>query len=387
MRILKLKKKEERRILRGHPWVFSNELELLPKDAAPGELVDVADHAGRFIGRGYLNPRSLIAVRILTRRQEEIDTAFFISRISAAKDLRARLSYGDSYRAVFSEGDGLPGLIVDKYGSVLVAQFLTAGIEQQAKNIIAGLQEVYAPSSIVLRNDSSSRELEGLPRTVTVLGEPVAGPVEFEESGIRYAVDVLEGQKTGFFFDQRENRLALRDLVRGRRTLDCFCYVGSWAITAAKFGASEVIGIDASERAVSLAREHAARNNVQAQFLVEDVFDELRRMEKERQRFGCIILDPPAFVKSRAKVREALKGYKEINLRAMRLLEQGGILATCSCSHHIDQELFREMLIDASSSAGRQLRLLELRSQARDHPMLLAARETQYLKCFIVQTD
>ena len=387
MRILKLKKKEERRILRGHPWVFSNELELLPKDAAPGELVDVADHAGRFIGRGYLNPRSLIAVRILTRRQEEIDTAFFISRISAAKDLRARLSYGDSYRAVFSEGDGLPGLIVDKYGTVLVAQFLTAGIEQQAKNIIAGLQEVYAPSSIVLRNDSSSRELEGLPRTVSVLGEPVAGPVEFEESGIRYAVDVLEGQKTGFFFDQRENRLALRDLVRGRRTLDCFCYVGSWAITAAKFGASEVIGIDASERAVSLARENAARNNVQAQFLVEDVFDELRRMEKERQRFGCIILDPPAFVKSRAKVREALKGYKEINLRAMRLLEQGGILVTCSCSHHIDQELFREMLIDASSSAGRQLRLLELRSQARDHPMLLAARETQYLKCFIVQTD
>lgn len=387
MRTLKLKKKEERRILRGHPWVFSNELDALPRDAAPGELVDVTDHAGRFIGRGYLNPRSLIAVRILSRKQETVDQAFFTGRINAARDLRALLGFGDSCRAVFSESDGLPGLIVDKYGSVLVAQFLTAGMEAQAENVFAALREVYAPSSIVLRNDSAARELEGLPRTVAVLGDPVTGPVEFMESGLRYAVDVREGQKTGFFFDQRENRLALRDLVRGRRTLDCFCYVGAWAITAATFGASETIGIDASERAVALARENAGRNGVQAQFLVADVFDELRRLEKERQRFGCIILDPPAFVKSRARVREGLKGYKEINLRAMRLLERGGFLVTCSCSHHIDQDLFREMLIDASASAGRQLRLLELRSQSRDHPMLLAASETQYLKCVVLQAE
>lgn len=387
MRTLKLKKKEERRILRGHPWVFSNELEQVPKDAVPGEVVDVADHAGRFLGRGYLNARSLIAVRILTRKQEEIDAAFFTGRISTARDLRLQLGFGDSFRAVFSEGDGLAGLIVDKYGSALVAQFLTAGIEVQSDNVIAALREVYEPSSIVLRNDSAARELEGLPRTVTVLGDPVTGPVEFEESGLRYAVDVVEGQKTGFFFDQRENRQALRDLVRGRQVLDCFCYVGAWAITAAKFGASDVTGIDASEGAAALARQNAARNGVQANFLVADVFDELRRLEKERQRYGCIILDPPAFVKSRAKVREALKGYKEINLRALRLLTPGGFLVTCSCSHHIDQELFREMLVDAAATAGRQLRLLELRSQARDHPMLLAARETQYLKCAVLQAD
>ncbi len=387
MRIVKLKKKEERRVLRGHPWVFSNELESLPKDAAAGELADVVDHAGRFIGRGYLNPRSLIAVRILTRRQEEIDRAFFAGRIAAARDLRILLGYGDSFRAVFSEGDGLPGLIVDKYDSVLVAQFLTAGIEHQAEQILAALREVYTPSSIVLRNDTASRELEGLPLGVSVLDEPVNGPVEFTESGLRYAADVVEGQKTGFFFDQRENRLALRDLVPGRRVLDCFCYVGAWAISAAKFGAADVTGIDASERAIGLARRNAEANGVDARFLVADVFDELRRLEQERQRFGGIILDPPAFVKSRAKVREALKGYKEINLRALRLLEPGGFLVTCSCSHHIDEGLFREMLIDASVSAHRQARILEIRSQARDHPMLPAARETQYLKCIILQVD
>ena len=198
---------------------------------------------------------------------------------------------------------------------------------------------------------------------------------------------MLEGQKTGFFFDQRENRLALRDYVRGRRTLDCFCYVGAWALSAMRFGASEVIGLDSSEKAIGLATENAALNNLAAQFRTADVFDELRDLDKRRERFGCIILDPPAFVKSRAKVREALKGYKEINLRAMKLLEPGGVLVTCSCSHHIDEELFREMLIDAAYSAGRQARILEMRSQARDHPVLLSARETQYLKCAILVVD
>jgi 23S rRNA (cytosine1962-C5)-methyltransferase len=211
--------------------------------------------------------------------------------------------------------------------------------------------------------------------------------VEFEESGIRYRADVLEGQKTGFFFDQRENRLALKDLVRGRRTLDCFCYVGAWALSAAQYGATEVIGIDSSEKAVTLARSNAELNNLSVKFVVGDVFEKLRELEKQKERFGCIVLDPPAFVKNRAKVREALKGYKEINLRGMRLLEPGGFLVTCSCSHHIDLELFREMLIDAAWSAGRQARLLEMRSQSRDHPMLLAAKESQYLKCAILSVE
>jgi 23S rRNA (cytosine1962-C5)-methyltransferase len=384
MRIIKLKKKEERRVQRGHPWVFSNEVQDLPTDAVPGEAVEVRDFTGNFLGRGYVNPRSLIAVRILTRKQEDMDAAFFTRRIGSARDLRKNLGFGESFRAVFSEGDRLPGLIVDKYADTLVVQSLTAGIDGMLDLVLAALREVYGPKTIVLRNDTASRALEGLGQeTRVVLGE-TSGMVEFEESGIRYRADVLEGQKTGFFFDQRENRLALKDLVRGRRTLDCFCYVGAWALSAAQYGATEVIGIDSSEKAVTLARSNAELNNLSVKFVVGDVFEKLRELEKQKERFGCIVLDPPAFVKNRAKVREALKGYKEINLRGMRLLEPGGFLVTCSCSHHIDQELFREMLIDAAWSAGRQARLLEMRSQSRDHPMLLAAKESQYLKCAIL---
>jgi 23S rRNA (cytosine1962-C5)-methyltransferase len=268
-----------------------------------------------------------------------------------------------------------------------VVQSLTAGIDGMLDMILHALRDVYDPKTIVLRNDTASREIEGLAQEKRVVVGETTGLVTIEESGIRYQVDVLEGQKTGFFFDQRENRLALRDLVKGRRTLDCFCYVGAWAFSAAKFGATEVIGIDSSEKAVKLATGNAALNGLPARFEAGDVFEKLRDFEKQKERFGCIILDPPAFVKSRAKVREALKGYKEINLRAMRLLEAGGILVTCSCSHHIDQELFREMLIDAAWSVGRQARLLEMRTQSRDHPMLLAAKETQYLKCAILQVD
>ena len=387
MKTIKLKKKEERRVQRGHPWVFSNEIQDLPADAVPGELVEVRDVSGGFIGRGYINPRSLIAVRIVTRKQEDLDAAFFTAKISQARDLRVRLGFGGSFRAVFSEGDGIPGLIVDKYADTLVVQSLTAGIDGMLDIILNALRTVYDPKTIVLRNDTASREIEGLVQEKRVVVGETTGIVTIEESGIRYQVDVLEGQKTGFFFDQRENRLTLRDLVKGRRTLDCFCYVGAWALSAAKYGATEVIGIDSSEKAVQLAAGNATLNGLSARFVAGDVFEKLREFEKQKERFGCVILDPPAFVKSRAKVREALKGYKEINLRAMRLLEAGGVLVTCSCSHHIDQELFREMLIDAAWSSGRQARLLEMRSQARDHPMLLAAKETQYLKCAILQID
>lgn len=387
MKFLKLKKKEERRVLRGHPWVFSNELVDVPMDAVPGELVDVVDNAGRFVGRGYLNPHTLISVRILSRHQEEINAGFFRKRIAAAREIRLRLGFGDSFRAVYSEGDGLPGLIADKYGDVIVVQSLTAGIEARLADVIAGLQDVYSPKAIVLRNDAPLREQEGLAAEVKVIAGNVSGPIVIEESGIRYQVDVLHGQKTGFFFDQRENRQALKGLVAGRSVLDCFCYTGSWALNAAKFGAADVIGIDASDSAVVQANQNASLNNLGARFIAGNVFERLREFEKEKARFGCIILDPPAFVKSRSKVREALKGYKEINLRAMRILERGGILVSCSCSHHIDQELFREMLIDAAFSAGRNARLLEMRSQARDHPVLLAARETQYLKCAILAVE
>jgi 23S rRNA (cytosine1962-C5)-methyltransferase len=367
--------------------VFSNELQGIPAGTVPGEIVDVLDFSGAFIGRGYINPHSLICVRLLTRKQEEIGRDFFRGRIARARSLRTLLGFGDSYRAVFGEGDGLPGLIVDKYADTLVLQSTTAGIEAQLDPILAALVDEYAPKAIVLRNDTASRELEGLTQETRVVRGELTGPVTIEESGIRYRVDVLEGQKTGFFFDQRENRQALQGLVQGRRTLDCFCYVGAWSLSAARYGASEVIGVDSSQKAVDLASQNAAQNGLGARFVKADAFEELRRLEKERERFGCVILDPPAFVKSRAKVREALKGYKEINLRGMKLLEPGGVLVTCSCSHHIDEDLFREMLIDAAQSAGRQARLLEMRSQARDHPILLAARETQYLKCAVLVVE
>ena len=371
-------------MLRGHPWVFSNELREIPAGVAPGEIVDVLDFSGRFVGRGAINPHTLIAVRILTRKREEIDDAFLLQRITTARDLRTRLGFGDSFRAVYSEGDGLPGLIVDKYSDILVVQTLTAGMERLLDTIITVLREVYSPRALVLKNDAASREIEGLERHTRVAFGPGPGPVLMEESGLQYKVDVLEGQKTGFFFDQRENRQALKELVKGRRTLDCFCYAGAWALNAARFGASEVIGIDSSEKAVIMARENAALNDLTARFVVGDVFDELRAFEKKGERFGCIVLDPPAFVKSRAKTREGIKGYKEINLRAMKMLEPGGLLVSCSCSHHVDVELFKEMLIDAAYSAGRGVRLLEMRSQARDHPIVLAARETQYLKCAVL---
>jgi 23S rRNA (cytosine1962-C5)-methyltransferase len=387
MKTIRLKKKEERRVLRGHPWVFSNELQEIPAGLAPGEIVDVLDFTGRFVGRGSINPHTLIAVRILTRKRQEIDAAFLLQRITAARDLRTRLGFGESFRAVYSEGDGLPGLIVDKYSDILVVQSLTAGMERLLDTIIAVLREVYSPRAIVLKNDTASREIEGLERHTSVAFGSVPGPVMMEESGLQYRVDVLEGQKTGFFFDQRENRLALKELVNGRRTLDCFCYAGAWALNAARFGASEIIGIDSSEKAVNMARENAVLNNLSVRFIASDVFEELREFEKKGERFGCIVLDPPAFVKSRAKVREGLKGYKEINLRAMKMLEPGGILISCSCSHHIDVELFKEMLIDAAYSADRGVRLLEMRSQARDHPIVLAARETQYLKCAVLLVD
>ena len=227
MKTVKLKQKEERRILRGHPWVFSNELDRSPAEFTPGEIVDVLDKAGRFIGRGTINPHSLIAVRLLTRTPEEIDVDFFKRRIAAARGLRTMLGFGDSFRAVFSEGDGLPGLIVDKYADTLVVQSSTAGIDRMLNEVLAALQEEYAPTAIVLRNDTASREIEGLARETRVVLGAISGPVMFEESGIKYRADVLEGQKTGFFFDQRENRLTLKRYVQSRRTLDCFCYVGA----------------------------------------------------------------------------------------------------------------------------------------------------------------
>ncbi len=383
-----IKKGEEKRILIGHPWVFSNEIKDMPRDAGPGSLVDVMDYRNRFLGRGYLNPHSLIAIRILTYKKEEIDQGFFLKRIKEADNFRKELMPEETaYRMVFGEGDYLPGLIVDRYEKTLVIQSTTAGIENRLDLITDALEHLFHPQVIIARNDIPIRRLEGLKEEKKVLLGSVPSPIIIRKNGIVFEVDFWGGQKTGLFLDQGENYLRIAEWARNREVLDCFCYAGGWALHAARAGAKKVFGIDISDKAIYQAERNAALNNLSAvcKFIVGDVFDKLREMEKEGISFGCIVLDPPAFAKSKKKLKEARAGYKEINLRAMKLLEKGGTLISCSCSYHIDRDAFLDILIDAASDARRKARLIEFRGQARDHPILLAARETAYLKCAIVQ--
>ena len=379
----------DRRLRGGHPWVFSNEIGRVEGTPEPGDAVEVLSHRGEFLGTAYFNPHSLITARLLSRKRESIDTPeFFHRRLAAALDYRRRL-YGEreTLRLVHGEGDGLPGLVVDRYGDVLSLQLLTLGMEQRREAVLAALRDLLAPRALVARNDAAVRRLEGLPQQVELLaGEPPAELV-VEENGLRFRVDVLGGQKTGHFLDQKENHLALRGRVEGGRVLDLFCYSGSWAVHAAHFGAREVTGIDISAGALDLAAENARLNGLaeRCRFQRADVFELLREMAQAGERFETIILDPPAFVKSRKKLPEAIKGYLTINRRAMELVAPGGHLFTCSCSHHLDREIFLDTLRKAAVQAGRPARLVEMRGQAYDHPVLLSCPETAYLKCAILQ--
>jgi 23S rRNA (cytosine1962-C5)-methyltransferase len=384
---LRLHKGHEKRLLLGHPWVFSNEIATDLKAYEPGSLVDVYTQGGSFVGRGYINPRSLITVRLLSERRELIDSTFFQRRIEAAWQRRERLWPGvHSYRVVYSEGDLLPGLIIDRYRDHLVLQTLTLGMELRSELICEALESLFHPHAIVARNDVGIRSLEGLPLEKKLLRGSLQGPVEISEADLRFQVDPWEGQKTGFYLDQRENRWALRPFLQGQRILDAFCYTGAWALHAARAGATEVLGVDESAKAIDWAREQARANGLEAtcHFTTADVFQYLKEAEARRERFDGIILDPPAFVRSRSKVREGLHGYWEINRRAMRLVRPGGYLITCSCSHHVDPDTFRATLARAARAARRHALLLELRSQARDHPVLLPVSEAAYLKCALL---
>lgn len=388
MESLRLNKTVAARIGRGHPWVYQNELPDLPADLPPGTSVELVDSRGRFVAVGYCNPRSVITVRILSREREKIDQGFFVKRVEAADHLRRRWYGGEeAYRVVYSEADLLPGLIVDRYGSYVVVQILTAGMDGRTDLILGAIEEVLSPEAIVARNDVSSRALEGLKTESAVLSGSYAPPAVVSKNGLTFEVDLLGGQKTGFFLDQSENYLALQGLVEGAEVLDAFCYSGGWSLHAARFDAKAITGIDASEGAIALARRNAARNGFDArcQFQAANVFDFLKQGEEEGKRYDCIILDPPSFVKRRKEIANAVRGYKEINLRAMKLLRPGGFLVTCSCSYHLSQNQFREMLLDAAGDVGRTLRLISLRSQGRDHPALLALPETEYLKCAFLQ--
>ena len=380
---------EDKRIRAGHQWIFSNEIREISGEKVPGEAAEVFDAGGSFVGTGYYNPGSLIAVRLLARTHADIEAAdFYRERIAGALVLR-RLLYPDmeTFRVVHGEGDFLPGLVVDKYGDYLSVQFLTCGMDRRRELITGVLRKMFAPKGIVARNDVSVRGLEGLEEKVEILHGDLPAHLEIEEHNLRFRVDLLKGQKTGHFLDQKENHLLLKGRVKGKDVLDCFSYSGSWGIHAAHFGASGVTCVDSSDKAVAMARENAALNGFAGIVKCEaaDAFERLRSLKGEGRSFDMVVLDPPAFVKSRKVLKEAIKGYFTINRRAMELLRPGGYLISCSCSFHMEREMFRDLLANAAQQAKKEMRLLEVRSQSPDHPILLSMPETGYLKCFVLQ--
>lgn len=384
-----LKKHEDRRIRSGHPWVFSNEIERIDGERDAGIAAEVFDAGGSFLGSGYYTPHSLIAFRLLSRQQEDVDSVSFYERRIAAALAHRRSMYPtlQTFRAVYGESDFLPGLVVDKYEDYLSLQMLSAGMDRRRDLILEALQRVFAPRGIIARNDVAVRGLEKLEEKVEVLAGEIPELVEMEENGLRFLINLRHGQKTGGFLDQKQNHLLLRDICQGRAVLDCFCYAGSWAVHAAHFGAASSLGLDISARAVEQATQNAVLNGVADRVRFEecDVFDRLRSLKHEGKNFGVIVMDPPAFVKSRKNIAEATKGYLTVNRRALELLEPGGYLVTCSCSFHMGREAFREMLITAARLARREVRLVATCSQAPDHPVLLSFPESEYLKCFVLQ--
>ncbi|AEJ43326.1 class I SAM-dependent rRNA methyltransferase [Alicyclobacillus acidocaldarius] len=404
---LVLRRDRRRRLEQGHPWIYRSEVERVEGPLAPGDLVDIVNHQGVFLARGYANPQSQIFARVLTYRQgEPIDVDFssgaFNRRWSTAAGFHPQaLSYG---RAVYGEADFVPGLVVDRFGEVLVAQVLTAGMERLFAQALEALVEVYKPVGILARNDVSVRALEGLPLVVeTVYGE-VPDVVDVIDNGLTFAVDLREGQKTGYFWDQSENRAAIRPLmtgwtarralfgeapghVDGAHVLDCFCHTGAFAVHALHYGAAHVTAVDISADAVELARHNAQRNGVwdRIDFAVANAFDYLREQDARGARYDVVILDPPAFAKSRHSVDSAARGYKEINLRAMRILREGGFLVTASCSYHMSPERFRETVLEAAVDAHKVLRVVRDARAASDHPQIAGAPEQHYLKFLIYE--
>lgn len=381
-----LKRGEEKDLAAGHLWIYDNEIERTQGDFAPGDVVEVHAFHGAFLGQAFINPRSKIRARILTRGHEPIDRAFFKARLETAFAYRRALGLTNAYRAVFGEADYLPALIVDKFADCLVIQTLALGMERYKEMLVELLREIAAPRCIYERNDVPLREKEGLEQRTGVLYGEAPGIVEIEENGFRMLVDVENGQKTGYFLDQRENRAAVAPFVRDAEVLDCFCHTGSFAVHAAGYGAKSVEAVDISQPALDFALKNAALNgfsNITAR--QANVFDLLREYEAAGRRFDTVILDPPAFCKNRAALPGATRGYKEINLRAMKLLRPGGFLVTCSCSHYMTPERFLAMLADAAADVRRPVRIAELRYQAKDHPIAVNADESLYLKDVTLQ--
>ena len=394
--IVTLKKGEGRMLKSGGLWIFDNEIASILGSFEDGDIVAVHDFDGYGLGKGFINRNSKIRVRMMTRnRHQEIDEAFLKMRVQEAWDYRKKVSDTGSCRVIFGEADFLPGLVVDKFSDVLVVQSLALGIDRLKDQIVELLKEVLAADGIKIRgvyerSDAKVRRQEGMELYKGFIGEPFDTNVEIEENGVRYMVDVKDGQKTGFFLDQKYNRLAVQNLCRNlkpAKVLDCFTHTGSFALNAGIAGSEKVLGVDASQLAVDQATEHARLNGLEdhVTFQCADVFDLLPKLEQEGEKFDVVILDPPAFTKSRNSIKNAVKGYREINLRGMKLVKDGGYLATCSCSHFMDPELFTKTIREAASNVHKRLRQVEYRTQAADHPILWAADESYYLKFIIFQ--
>ena len=385
---IQLKPGKEKRVYTLHPWVFKSDIDKELNGCTAGDIVDIISSKGKFLARGYYNPNSQIALRIMTYNEEEaVDRALIFRRIHEAVEYRRTFADLRSCRLVFAESDRLPALIVDAFDDVLVLQCLALGMERFKKDIVDALVEEVHPRGIWERNDVPVRRLEGLELCTGLLYGEVPDRVQMSENGVKFWVDVKEGQKTGFFLDQKENRAAIAPFVKGQKVLDCFTHTGSFALHAGYYGASEVTGVDISEYACECAAENAALNHLEdrVHFVAANAFDLLSEQSRKGEKYDVVILDPPAFTKSRNAVDSALRGYKEINLRAMKMIRTGGYLITCSCSQHVLSEMFRTMVLDAAKDARVLLRQVEFRTQGKDHPILPYARETEYLKCGIYQ--
>ena len=389
--VVHIKKGEARSLKAGGMWIYDNEIESISGNFENGDMVEVVDFDGYFLGHGFINTRSKITVRVMSRKRDAvIDDDFIEMRVRNAWEYRKTTVDTGSCRLIFGEADFLPGIVVDKFSDVLVVESLALGIDRWKPVILEKLKKVLAEDGIAIRgvyerSDAKVRLQEGMERFKGFIGEPFDTKVQIEENGVKYLVDVQDGQKTGFFLDQKYNRLAVQRLCRGAKVLDCFTHTGSFALNAGIAGAASVLGVDASELGVAQARENAELNGLsdRVQFLCADVFDLLPELERQGEKFDVVILDPPAFTKSRASVKNAVKGYREINMRGLKLVKDGGYLATCSCSHFMDPELFTKTIREAAASSHKRLRQVEYRTQAADHPILWAADSSYYLKFYI----
>lgn len=387
MRKVVLKRKISNRVVNGHPWVFANEIDLMDDELQAGDTALVETFDGQFVGYGYVNPLSRIPVRILSRKKgETIDAGFFHKRIEEAWRYRQQLGYIENCRLVFGEADFLPQLIIDKFNDYFVVQTLSFGMDKWKDAIVEALEKIFSPKGIYERNDVPVRELEGLEQKKGFLSKPFQTRIPIVENGLKFLVDVEHGQKTGYFLDQRDNRRAIQHIVKDAEVLGAFCYTGTFEIHAASYGAKHVLGLDISEKAVEQARENAALNNLEnVTFQAVNAFDALKEWSKEGKKWDVVMLDPPSFTKTRENIQKAISGYKEINLRGMKLVRPGGFLVTSSCTNLVQPDLFYQTIELAAKDARRTLRQVVYQSQSPDHPILRQLENTNYLKFLIVQ--